>query len=161
MTQHFSSYVFFIFSSICLQFTTLFVINSLKCISFTHYPLLRYYFFSSAYIVHFFLPCPFRTTENELGSNSASFIKPRQIPTLQDLVYLRNSNNDGSSHLIDHIFSLTAYDFFSCELGIASKLNNNYGLVFLAYHLPHMHITGTILKTLNKHILIYLLTAYA
>lgn len=49
---------------------------------------------------------------------------------------------------------------FSRELGISRKLNNNHALVFFAHLLAHMHRTETILKTLNEHVLIYLLTEY-
>lgn len=62
------------------------------------------------------------------------------------------------------IWLITYYHFllilFSRELGISRKLNNNHALVFLAHLLAYMHRAETILKTLNEHVLIYLLTEY-
>lgn len=151
---------FLLFSNI-LYFDTAFNLQSnfishkFSLIFLTHYPLTRYYFFLFRYSTS----PSFLTTENVLCSDSTSFIKPIQIPTLQDLFYFCNSNNYGSYHFcILHIFPTVHY--FSCELGLSPKLNNNHGLVFLTHPLPHMHITGTVLKTLNEHVLIYVLTEY-
>lgn len=156
-----SSFRYFLLFSNILYFDTAFKLQSnftshkFSLIFLIRYPLTTYYFFSLDIPL---LPS-FLTTENVLCSDSISFIKVIQIPTLQDLFHLCNSNNYGSYHFLHmyYIFSLAVH-CFSCELGLSPKLNNNHGLFFLTHPLPHMHITGTVLKTLNEHVLIYVLT---
>lgn len=91
---------FLLFSNI-LYFDTAFNLQSsftshkFSLLFLAHYPLTRYYFFSLD--IPLLLPS-FLTTENVPRSVSTSFIKPIQIPTLQDLFYFCNSNNYGSYH---------------------------------------------------------------
>lgn len=160
MVKNLSSDIFFyspIYFDTAFNLQANFTSHKFSLIFLTHYPLTRCYFFLFRYSTS----PSFLTTENVLRSDSTSFIKPIQIPTLQDLFYFCNSNNYDSCHFLHiyYIFSLTVH-CFSCELGLSPKLNNNHGLVFMAHPLPHMHITGTVLKTLNEHVLIYILTEY-